>query len=58
MCKIENRLKEKCALRLAQHIRCGLTPLPFGTLLPTIATSYMLGTLYAIADNGIGGYEP
>jgi len=28
---------------ITQHIRCGLTPLPFGTL-PS-ATSYMLGTL-------------
>ncbi len=28
-----------------QHIRYGLTPLPFGTLLPMVATSYMLGTV-------------
>jgi hypothetical protein len=34
---------------ITQHIRCGLTPLPFGTLLSTIATPYMLKTLYAIA---------
>ena len=27
---------------ITQHIRCGLTPLPFGTLLSTIATSYTL----------------
>nr|QNO55506.1 hypothetical protein BHOFGHMF_00023 [Methanosarcinales archaeon ANME-1 ERB7] len=32
-----------------QHIRYGLTLLPFGTLLPSVTTSYMLGTLYAIA---------
>lgn len=31
-------------LRLTQHTRCGLTPLPFGTL-PSVATSYILGTL-------------
>jgi hypothetical protein len=31
--------------RITQHIRCGLTPSPFGTLLPTVATSYMLETL-------------
>jgi hypothetical protein len=34
-------------LPITQHIRCGLTPLPFGTL-PS-ATSYMLGTLYEMA---------
>ena len=34
--------------RLTQHIRCGLTPLPVGTLLPSVATSYMLGTIYEI----------
>jgi hypothetical protein len=33
----------KIPLRLAQHVRYGLTPLPFGTL-PS-ATPYMLGTL-------------
>jgi len=32
--------------RITQHIRCELTPLPFGTLLPSVATSSMLGTLY------------
>ena len=32
-------------LPITQHIRCGLTPLPFGTLLPSVATSYMLETL-------------
>lgn len=31
--------------RLTQHIRDGLTPLPFGTL--PLATSYMLGPLSA-----------
>lgn len=35
-------------LRITQHIRYGLTPLPFGTLLPSVATSYMLGTLSKI----------
>jgi len=33
---------------ITQHIRYGLTPLPFGTLLSSVATSYMLETLYAI----------
>jgi len=32
-------------------IRFGLTPLPFGTLLPSVATSYMLETLYAMEEN-------
>jgi len=30
---------------ITQYIRCGLTPLPIGTLLPSVATSYMLETL-------------
>jgi len=34
---------------ITQHIRCELTPLPFGTLLYSVATLYMLKTLYAIA---------
>jgi len=38
--------------QITQHIRCGLTPLPFGTLLPSVATSYMLETLSAIAKRG------
>ena len=38
------------ALRITQHIRCGLTPLPFGTLLPSFATSYMLETLHEIPN--------
>ena len=37
---------------ITQHIRYGLTPLPFGTL-PS-ATSYMLETL---ADMPLGEYE-
>ena len=51
--------------RLTQHIHCGLTPLPFaclcvtarrqGTLLPSVATSYMLGTLTEIAILRYGG---
>ena len=32
-------------LQITQHIRFGLMPLPFGTLLPMVATSYMLETL-------------
>ncbi|MBT9165045.1 MAG: hypothetical protein DDT23_01056 [candidate division WS2 bacterium] len=28
--------------QITQRIRCRLTPLPFGTLLPSVATSYML----------------
>jgi hypothetical protein len=39
------RFYRKPPLRLTQHIRYGLTPLPFGTLLPSIATSYILKTL-------------
>ena len=31
--------------RITQHIGFGLLPSPFGTLLPAVATSYMLGTL-------------
>ena len=37
-------------LMITQHIRYGLTPLPFGTLLPSVATSYMLGPLSEIVD--------
>ena len=37
-------------LPITQHIRYGLAPLPFGTLFPMVATSYMLGTLYAIME--------
>lgn len=36
-------------LQLTQHIRHGLTPLPFGILLPSVAVSYMLEPLYEIA---------
>ncbi len=37
---------------LTQHIGYGLTPLPFETetLIPSVATSYMLGTLDEIAE--------
>ncbi len=31
--------------RLTQHICYGLTPSPFGRLLPSVATSYMLESL-------------
>jgi hypothetical protein len=34
---------------MTQHIRYGLMRLPFGTLLPLIAISQMLKTLYVIA---------
>lgn len=34
------------AHQITQHIRYGLTPLPLRTLLPSVATSYMLETLY------------
>jgi hypothetical protein len=44
--KIKNELT---ALRTTQYIRYGLTPLPFGTLLPLVGTSYMLRTLDDIA---------
>jgi len=38
-----------CVIRqITQHIPFGLTALPFGTVLPSVATSYMLGTLCAI----------
>lgn len=33
--------------RITQHMRLGFA-LPFGTLLPLIATSYKLGTLHAM----------
>ena len=39
-------------LPITQHISYGLTLLSFGTLLPLVATSYMLKTLSKIA-----GYE-
>ena len=32
--------------QITQHIRYGLTPLPFGTLLPSVVTLYMLETIY------------
>jgi len=35
------------AVRITQHIRYGLTLLPFGTFC-CCKTSYMLGTLYAL----------
>ena len=36
------------APRLTQHIRYGLTPLPFGTLLPSVATSQTRESLDAM----------
>ena len=41
-------MTQKLSLRLTQHIRYGLTPLPFGTL--RSAMSYMLGTLCEIPN--------
>jgi len=37
-------------LRITQHIHYGLTFLSFRTLLPTVTTSYILGTLSEIVD--------
>ncbi|HOK17106.1 MAG TPA: hypothetical protein PKZ30_08130 [Defluviitoga tunisiensis] len=34
--------------QITQHIRFGHTPFSFGTLFPSVARSYMLGTLYDI----------
>ena len=34
--------------QITQYIRYGLPPLPFGKMLPSIATLHMLVTLYAI----------
>jgi len=45
--RVENVAKQ--IGRLTQHIRYGLTPLHFGTLIPSVATSYMLETLYEMA---------
>ena len=45
--------KKRCSeLQITQHIRFGLMPLPFGTLLPSVITSYMLETLDEIAVIG------
>ena len=38
---------------IIQHIRYGLTLLSFGTLLPSVITSYMLGTLGNIAKKEV-----
>ena len=35
-------------LRITQNIRCRLTPLPFGRLLLSVATSVTLGTISKI----------
>ena len=43
---------DKVQLPITQHIRCGLTPLPYGTLLPSVATSYMLEPLADIPLTG------
>ncbi|KAF5428728.1 hypothetical protein C5S39_10685 [Candidatus Methanophagaceae archaeon] len=39
--------------RITQHIRYGLSPFPFGTLLPSVATLHMLVALYAMPMNNI-----
>ena len=44
-------------LPITQHIRFGLTPSPFGTLLPSVATSYMLETLSAHCGQGKEGMK-
>ena len=43
-----NKTEKGTVHQITQHIRYGLTPLPFRTLLPSVATSYMLETLYAM----------
>jgi hypothetical protein len=40
-------------LQITQHIRCGLTPLPFRTLLLLVATLYMLETLSPFMIKGV-----
>ena len=42
-----DKIENDTAHRITQHIRYGYA-LPFGTLLPSVATSYMLKTLYEI----------
>jgi hypothetical protein len=41
-------MNKSSKLQITQHIRYGLMPLPFGTLLLSVATSYMLITLSEI----------
>jgi len=43
-----NKIENGTAHRITQHIRYGLTPLPFGTLLPSVATSHIPKPLYEI----------
>jgi len=45
-----NKTENGTAHQITQHIRYGLTPLPFRTLLPSVATSYILRTLYEIPN--------
>jgi len=42
--------RERSPLHIAQHIRFELTSSPFGTSLPSVATSYMLGMLFEIPN--------
>jgi hypothetical protein len=42
------------AHQITQHIRYGLTPLPFRTLLPSVATSYILRAIYKIPNPTFG----
>ncbi|HOM98480.1 MAG TPA: hypothetical protein PLY41_09300 [Acetomicrobium sp.] len=46
---IQDRNMMRAERQITQHIRFGYA-LPFGTLLPLVATSYMLGTLSEIAS--------
>ncbi|MBU4223020.1 MAG: hypothetical protein KKA10_15625, partial [Euryarchaeota archaeon] len=45
---IQDRNMMRGEPQITQHTRFGLTPSPFGTLLPSVATSYMLETLSKI----------
>lgn len=53
-CSLKNRNHEH---HTTQHIRQGLMPLPLGTLLPSVATSYMLDPLYDMELLGGDWYE-
>jgi hypothetical protein len=44
-----------CRLHIAQHIRYELTPLPFGTLRPKGAMSYMLEPLRKMSEPALRG---
>ncbi len=42
--------------QITQHIRYGLTPLPFGILFPMVATSYMLEPLDVTLSTAEGSH--